>query len=577
MTTRLLKHLAMVVVALVMSACATVDHIPAEPVTPLSAAPRPEADPKVWGAYAYMAGRTWVGGNSEVRIEWQEAGKVLREEWRWGPQAAMSQAGEVRWVVTVRPGAKPGRLVAQWQHVSGAYDDFRFGPYDGKVDKDGGISFDRQDKWIGGAGYQLDMSGLDRARYVGTAIPWTRLDAVTPMAGAAPWPVPSNDAWGLYQDLVGRTWHVKTSRPHGLLVRVGWLVPGRVLYERFDALDADNSFVHVVRLAKGGLHAEASSPRTYEAAGTAGPDQVKFIHGSKLLGQDWSYVRDRDGQVSFKACETGCAEYRGPMRAVDVAESIQLIADARQSAADKEQRERRASAERLASFNATMKAVNAGLAQANSDLQKQRPPQPAPVYVAPSGSSRSGSSTSSSSSSSSKGNSGGVSFTAPAEPESPAPSRNTSPPAQVAAATPAPKPTAAPPAAPRKPAMSRYYLIGVAFEQTEGNCSRSVLAVNHSITSTDSRAKLAGQVRAELKARYPRSPNATYIAEAVPEDRSMIVYEYEKESVGFKCTDRHHGVAIGEDHAGARAEMQRQLAGRKFIRQVGRWPEVDIR
>jgi hypothetical protein len=584
MPTRLLKHLAMVVVALVMSACASVDHIPAEPVTPLSAAPRPEADPKVWGAYAYMAGRTWVGGNSEVRVAWQETGKVLREEWRWGPQAAMSQAGELRWVVTVRPGAKPGRLVAQWQHVSGAYDDFRFGPYDGKVDKDGGISFDRQDKWIGGAGYQLDMSGLDSARYVGTAIPWTRFDAVTPMAGAAPWPVPANDAWGLYQDLVGRTWHVQTSRPHGLLVRVGWLVPGRVLYERFDALDADNSFVHVVRLAKGGLHAEASSPRTYEAAGTAGPDQVKFIHGSKLLGQDWSYLRDRDGQVTFKACETGCVEYRGPMRAVDVAEAIQLIADARQSASDKEQRERRASAERLASFNATMKAVNAGLAQANSDLQKQRPPQPAPVYVAPSGSSRSGSSTStasspkaSSSSSSSKGSGGGVSFTAPAEPEPSAPSRSAAPATQVAAAT--PKPAAPTPPAPRKPAMIRYNLIGIAFEQTQAICSRSFVVTSHTVTSADSRAKLVAQVRAGLKVRYPRSHNATYIADAVPEDRSMIVYEYEKDAVGFKCTDQHLGVAIGEDHAGARAEMQRQLSehNRKFIRQVSRWPEVDVR
>lgn len=558
-------------VVLVVSACATVDHIPATPVTPLSAAPQPEFDPKLWGAYAYMAGRTWRGGNNEVRIEWQEAGKVLREEWRWGPQAAADRVGQLRRVTIVRLGAKPGRLVAEWQNVSDAYNEDLVGPYDGKVEKDGSVRFERQDKWIGGAWYVLDMSGLDGAEYGGVAIPSTRFDATGAMPGADAWPEPVLDAWGLYKDLVGRSWHVQTARPQGQLMRIGWLVPGRVLYERIDMFDSDIGIVHVVRLAKGGLHARAASPYSYEASGTTGPDEVKFRHGSRVLGNDWSYVRGRDGEVNFKLCETGCAELRGPMREVDAAEALKRVADARQAAFDKEQRERRASAERLASFDSTMKAINAGLAQANSDLQKQRPPQPAPGAVAPSSSSRSGPSTSSSS----KSGSGGVSFTAPSEPEPSAPARNTAPATQVAAVT--PKPAALTPPAPRKPAMSRYHLIGIAFEQTEAICSRSILAISRIVTSADSRAKLVGQVRSELKARYPRSPNASYIAEAVPEDRSMITYEYEKDARGFKCTDRHLGVAIGDDHAAARAEMQRQLDGRKFIRQVGRWPEVDVR
>jgi len=580
MPIRSVRHIAMVLMVLAMSACATVDHIPAEPVVPLSAAPAPEADPKVWGVYAYMAGRTWRGGNNEVRIAWQETGKVLREEWRWGPQAAAERVGQLRRVMIVRPGPKPGRLVAQWQNESDTYNEALVGPYEGKIDK-GSIHFERQDKWIGGAWYVLDMVGLDAATYGGVAMPMTRFDATGPMPGSAAWPEPPLEAWGLYRDLVERTWQVQTSRPQGQLVRIGWLVPGRVLYERIDVLDADFSLVHTVRLAKGGLHAEAASPYAYEGAGTAGPDHVKFRHGSRVLGNDWSYVRNRDGGLSFKLCETGCAEFRGPMREVGAAEALKLIADARQAAFDKEQRERRASAERLASFNSTMKAINAGLAQANSDLQEQRPPPPAPVSVAPSSGGRSGASTSSSapskspSSSPSKGGAGGVALTAPAEVASPTPSRNAAPADRVAAATPKP---AAPPA-PRKPAMSRYYLIGIAFEQTEAICSRSFVVTSHSVTSADSRAKLAGQVRAELKARYPRSPNASYIAEAVPEDRSLIVYEYEKDVAGFKCTDRHLGVAIGEDHAAARAEMQRQLSehNREFIRQVSRWPEVDVR
>jgi len=57
------------------------------------------------------------------------------------------------------------------------------------------------------------------------------------------------------------------------------------------------------------------------------------------------------------------------------------------------------------------------------------------------------------------------------------------------------------------------------------------------------------------------------------------VAQWQHVSGACKCTDQHVGVAIGEDHAGARAEMQRQLSehNRTFIRQVSRWPEVDVR
>lgn len=73
------------------------------------AADAPQPDPKVWGAYAQLVGHRFKSphdGWPGYEIVWSKPGEEIRESKLW------FNTGQVEWTRLVRPGAKPGELIA---------------------------------------------------------------------------------------------------------------------------------------------------------------------------------------------------------------------------------------------------------------------------------------------------------------------------------------------------------------------------------------------------------------------------------------------------------------------------------
>lgn len=200
------------------------------PLMNARAADAPQADPKVWGAYAQLVGHRFKSphdGWPGYEIVWSKPGEEIRESKLW------FNTGQVEWTRLVRPGAKPGELIATGtgEYHKTAKD------WIGTIGADGSVSFALQ-KGLLKAPYRVTATE-GRLKFEQSASPPFAFlpEAVAPAATAVAVQTPAATApgqvaasghttapgtpasapavpagsWGILEQLAGKSWQLHNS------------------------------------------------------------------------------------------------------------------------------------------------------------------------------------------------------------------------------------------------------------------------------------------------------------------------------------------------------------------------------
>lgn len=261
------------------------DPIPSSVASTTDAPIDPHADRAVWGDYAHIVGREWRG-YYDISARWSIPGQEIVEVWKYGPMTPLS-AGKTLRKIVIRPGSKPGRLVAV---ISGSRVEDR---RTGKIGKSGGISFGHHRFKL------VDANTIEYGGdFFGSYYP-QRVFAASSNAGA----LSQRPAWGAYADLAGQSFQ-GSAQSTRLLMSFDWLIPGEVLYVLQHTLDDDVVYGELIHVSSedGSLIARSSPPWNVDARGEVAADgKVSFVTKRTLGMQSRSSLeRLGTGQLEFR-------------------------------------------------------------------------------------------------------------------------------------------------------------------------------------------------------------------------------------------------------------------------------------
>jgi len=119
-----------------------------------------------------------------------------------------------------------------------------------------------------------------------------------------------------------------------------------------------------------------------------------------------------------------------------------------------------------------------------------------------------------------------------------------------------------------------YYAVGVIYEKQHKQpiCSDARLVVNTELQSTKKEGPLTAELRSDLRQRYPHSARKTYAVTVVPQGESLIVYQVEKELLGYSCKDTMILYARGKTMAEAESKLANLPRSQKLLEVIQRWP-----
>ena len=261
-------------VATPVSAVASASSAPADPL----------ADIAVWGDYARIVGRDWRG-YYDISVRWSVPGSEIVEVWKYGPMTP-SREGQTLRTITLRPGSRPGRLIAT---IAGSKME---GTRHGKIGKSGEASF---------GAHSVKLIDADTVEHWGATFNSNYSYKVFAVP-SEPGTPPQRSTWGAYVDVAGRSFRSDTgSMP--LMLSFGWLIPGKVLYELRHYLNDDLMqavFIHVSP-EDGSLIVRWSPPYDGDARGTADANGKVSFATKRTLGMrsQFSVEQLSSGQLQF--------------------------------------------------------------------------------------------------------------------------------------------------------------------------------------------------------------------------------------------------------------------------------------
>ncbi|OZA27559.1 MAG: hypothetical protein B7X91_08165 [Hydrogenophilales bacterium 17-64-11] len=326
----------------------------AEPASPLAAD---------WGVYASIVGKDWRGA-SNVSIRWTKPGEELVETWTYGAERG-DYAGQQQLVATIRRGEKPGSLVLSLdREVAGTR------TLTGKIRADGSIQLLKPGLILDQRLYTMSLPSPSRLEHF-LVPPGNTMLTTLYLAG-------SDDAtrggrqrpgetWGAYADLAGKHWRLVDDR-FKRLMSFGWIVPGDAMYVRTHNLADDRVEIHHVARSPGTgkLNAEPSLWGSWKADVTLDGDRSITLETKGIFGWRMSFARTADGGFEYSD-----GAYTGSMVMVSGDEVPRLVAEAKETKAQREREARQRKRERQEAFNTALTVVNSALVATNETLRQQ--------------------------------------------------------------------------------------------------------------------------------------------------------------------------------------------------------------
>jgi hypothetical protein len=293
-------------------------------------------------------------------VRWSKLGEEMTGAWA-------DDFGRHLFNMIMRPGARPGELSVTIPE--GAYQ----AEYRGKITAKGPLRLQQQGKVFGPFVFTFEMIEPGIFRWMGPNV--VSYDGQLAYRVADGWgATPDRSVWGVYLDLIGRTWLLK--RPDGTATKAkfGWLVPGKVLYEFLYGPDGEIAASRQVRLAPNGKLMSINPYVAYhhEAEGTVNADgSIQFASlKMKSLGRKWSYHVRPDGYIGSREDLSASAQADAVFVPLSPEQEQRLQAAHDAQRADEIQARR----ERLHRFNDAMGAVGSALqsAQVEADISEAR-------------------------------------------------------------------------------------------------------------------------------------------------------------------------------------------------------------